>query len=54
MKFEGLWAAAVCGALTVFVSLSAARAVPFNPADFSVVEGPGVYTVINNSTDWYV
>jgi hypothetical protein len=25
-----------------------------NPADFSVVESPGQYTVTNNSTNWYI
>jgi len=25
-----------------------------NPADFSVVESPGQYTVTNNSTSWYI
>ena len=25
-----------------------------NPADFSIIEGPGVYTIINNSADWYI
>ena len=36
---------------------TAAYAVPVpppNPADFSIVEGPGQYTVYNNSADWYI
>ena len=27
---------------------------PFNSSDFSVIEGQGVYTVVNNSSDWSV
>src|SRR5450830_144007 len=27
---------------------------PPKPSDFSLIETPGQYTVINNSTDWYI
>jgi hypothetical protein len=27
---------------------------PFDASDFLIVEGPGVYTVVNNSTDYYI
>jgi len=48
-----------CGAALVAAwaafCLTSARAAPLlNPADFQVIESPGQYKVINNSTDWYV
>lgn len=46
---------AAFGAVIAALCLTSAQAVPLlNPADFQVIEGPGQYTVINNSTDWYV
>ena len=45
---------ALAAALAAFC-LTSARAAPLlNPADFQVIESPGQYKVINNSTDWYV
>jgi hypothetical protein len=43
-------------ALFICVALSAtpADAATVNPADFQVYEAPGQYTVVNNSSDWYV
>jgi PEP-CTERM motif len=35
-------------------SANASAVTPANPSDFSVVEIPGQYTVIDTSTDWYV
>lgn len=40
-------------AVSVATPASAVVVVP-NPADFSISESPGQYTVFNNSTDWYI
>jgi hypothetical protein len=46
--------AALSAALAAFCLTSAYAAPVLNPADFQVIESPGQYTVVNNSTDWYV
>ena len=54
MKSKMLGRAAF-GAVLAALCLTSAHAVPLlNQADFQIVESPGQYTVINNSTDWYV
>lgn len=46
---------AAFGAGLAALCLTSAHAIPLlNPADFQVIESPGQYKVINNSTDWYV
>jgi hypothetical protein len=44
---------AVVLACLSFSAANALQVVP-NPADFSVVESPGQYTVTNNSPGWYI
>ena len=52
-KLRAIRPAALIAAIAL--SLTAARAAPVpNPADFAIIEGPGIYTVINNSDDWYI
>lgn len=57
---SSLRSALVVGAALAGLALSTpAMAVqPFNPGDFKVLEslsgGSGKYTVVNNSTDWYI
>ena len=46
--------AALSAALAAFCLTFAYAAPLLNPADFQVIESPDQYTVINNSTDWYV
>jgi hypothetical protein len=46
--------AALSGALAAFCLTPADAAPLLNPADFQFIESPGQYTVINNSTSWYV
>ncbi len=44
-------------ALTALLAINVATpayAIAVNPADFSISESPGQYTVFNNSTDWYI
>ncbi|MCC6776622.1 MAG: VPLPA-CTERM sorting domain-containing protein [Hyphomicrobiales bacterium] len=37
------------------LGLAPAQATPVpNPADFAIIEGPGTYTVVNNSDDWFI
>lgn len=46
--------AALSAALAAFCLTSAYAAPLLNPADFQIIESPGQYKVINNSTNWYV
>jgi len=46
--------AALVAAVVAFCFASAEAAPLLNPADFQIIESPGQYKVINNSTGWYV
>ncbi len=50
MNFKGF----LCAAAVACFFGSTAHAAVFNPADFSVIEGQGVYTVVDNSAEWSV
>jgi hypothetical protein len=54
VNFKGLFFAAAMACS--FGSAAHADVVTpaFNPADFSIIEGSGVYTVVDNSSDWSV
>ena len=46
--------AALAAVLVIGGATPAFAIVVPNPADFSISESPGQYTVFNNSTDWYI
>ena len=61
MTSRALKSALLSGAALVGLALSSCRGVRatsvglgLDPSDFGVIEGPGQYTVFNNSSDWYI
>ncbi len=45
---------AAVAAVGLGVAAPAMASLPYNPNDFGVIEGDGVYTVFNHSDDWFI